>query len=119
MAKNLVRNGRILEANGNHLLLGHVAPLANGFADFDRLAQADADAPLLVAGDNEGAEAETAPAFDNLGGTVDEDDFLAQFLAGFRPGCRCVALRRCRPVAARAAARTTVASARAPGGSAR
>ena len=80
-----------------------------------RAFEADADAALFVAGDDQGAETETATAFDDLGGTVDEDDFLAQFLAGFRPGGGSVALRRCRPAAARAPARAAIACASASG----
>ena len=81
MAKNLVRNGGILQGNGDHLLLGHVAAFADGLGDFHRLAQADADVALLVARDDQGAEAETASALDDLGGTIDENDLLAQLLA--------------------------------------
>jgi hypothetical protein len=77
-AENFVRNGRILQGNGDHPLLGHFAPFADGFGNFDRLAQAEADAAVFVAGDDQRAETEAAAAFDDFGGTVDENHFFAQ-----------------------------------------
>lgn len=78
-AENFMRNGCFLQRNVDHPLLGHFAAFANGFGNFDSLAQAQADASMLVASDDQGAKAEAASAFDNLGRAVDENHFFAQF----------------------------------------
>jgi hypothetical protein len=77
-----MRNGRILQRNLDHPLFGHVAPFADGFGDFNRLAEAEADATAFVAGNDQSAEAEAAAAFDDFGGAVDENHFFAQLGRG-------------------------------------
>jgi hypothetical protein len=58
--------------------LGHISSFANGFGNFNGLAQTDADAALFVARNHQGAKTETAPAFDNFGGAIDENHLFAQ-----------------------------------------
>ena len=60
----------------------HIAPWDAALALFATagLAQANPNPPVLIADHNEGAEIETASPFDDLGGTVDEDDLLGQLL---------------------------------------
>ena len=77
-AKNFVRDGRILQGDADHVLLGHFAALADGFGNFDGFAQANADMALFVTGDDQRAKAEAASAFDDFGGAIDENNFLAQ-----------------------------------------
>jgi hypothetical protein len=69
------------ERNTNHLVPGHFAPFADGIGDFAGLAEANTDAATLIAHHDEGAEIKTAPAFDDFGGAIDEDDLLDEFLA--------------------------------------
>ena len=66
------------------LRAGQFAAFANGIRHFAGFAQAHADAALLVAHDNQRAEIETASAFDDFGGAVDEDDLLDQFFTALR-----------------------------------
>jgi hypothetical protein len=61
------------------VLLGNIAAFADGFGNFDSFSEADADAAMLVARDNERGETKAAAAFDDFGGAVDENDFFAQF----------------------------------------
>ena len=76
-----MRNGRVLEGNEHHLGAGEFAAATDRVRHFTGLAETDTDAPFFVADDHERAEIETASALDDLGGTVDEDDLLDQFLA--------------------------------------
>src|SRR2546427_7669655 len=55
----------------DHVLPGDVAAFANGVRHFAGLAQTEPDAAVLVPGDDQRAEAETASAFHHLGGTID------------------------------------------------
>jgi hypothetical protein len=64
------------------VLPGEFPTLANGIRHFASFAEANADTTALVANDNERAEVEAAPAFDHFRGTIDENDFLDQFLGG-------------------------------------
>jgi hypothetical protein len=68
------------------MLLGHFTALADGFRDFDGLPEANADLAALVARDNKGAETKAAATFDDLRGSVDENDFLGQFGAASAVG---------------------------------
>jgi hypothetical protein len=74
-----MRNGAAFEGHGDHLALGDFAALANGVGDFSRLAKTHTDPAFFVAHDDQCAEAETAAAFDDLGGAIDENDFLREF----------------------------------------
>ncbi len=76
-----MRNGRVLEGNEHHLGAGEFAAATDRVRHFTGLAETDTDAALFVAHDHQRAEIETASAFDDLGGTVDEDNLLDQFLA--------------------------------------
>src|SRR5581483_1294357 len=73
-----MRDGVFAYGHFDHGFLGRVRSLANRFADFVRLAETDAHFAQLVAGHDEGAEAETAATFDDLGAAVDENDLLHQ-----------------------------------------
>ena len=75
-----MRNGRVLERNGNHLVAGQFAAAADRVRDFAGLAEANAHAAVFVAHDHERAEIETASALDDFGGAVDEHDLLDQLL---------------------------------------
>ena len=66
--------------NLDHALLCRLGGLANRFADFVRLAEAEANAAVLVAGHDQRAEAEATSTLDDLGAAVDEDDFFRRFL---------------------------------------
>ena len=59
---------------------GHFAAFADGISDFPRFAQTYPDFAAPVPDHDERAEVESAPAFDDFGGAIDEDDFLGQFL---------------------------------------
>ena len=65
--------------NRNHLIAGQFAAAADGVRDFAGLAQGITNPAVLVTDDHERAEIETASAFDDFGGTVDEDDLFRQF----------------------------------------
>ena len=54
------------------------AAFADRISNFAGFAEANADSALLVAHHHQRAETETASAFHDFGGTVDEDDFLDQ-----------------------------------------
>jgi hypothetical protein len=80
MSEHFVRNGGVLEAHPDHLRAGQFAAFTNGIGNLAGLSEADADATAPIANHDESAEVETTPAFNNLGGAVDEDDFFGQFL---------------------------------------
>ena len=80
MGKDFVRDRRVLERDANHLGAGHLAALADRIGDLAGFAEANAHAAAFVAHDYQGAEIKTASAFDDLGGAIDEDDLLGQFL---------------------------------------
>ena len=67
-----------------HVLLRRLARLADGVGDFVGLAQADADAPLLVADRHDRVEREPAAALHHLGAAVDVDDPLDELGLGRR-----------------------------------
>jgi hypothetical protein len=71
-----VRNRRVFQRHGNHLVAGEFAAATNGVRDFRRLAERDADFALFVADDDERAEIETASALDDFRGAVDEHHLL-------------------------------------------
>ena len=60
----------------DHVALGALGRLADGFRHFARLAVTEADAALLVADDHEGGEAEATAALDDLGDAVDVDELV-------------------------------------------
>ena len=76
---------RILNGNLDHPFLRGVCCFSDGFADFVSLAKADSDLAFLIAGDDEGAEAEAAATFYDLGAAVDKDNLLGCFF--WFPGC--------------------------------
>ena len=76
-----------MDRDFDHVLLRGIGRLADRLADFIRLAEPDADFPLVVARDDEGAEAEAASALHDFGASVDEHDFLRRLL-GFAGSVR-------------------------------
>jgi hypothetical protein len=62
------------------LVAGNFATFADSVGDFASFTQAHTDPATFVANDNQRAKIETASAFDNLGGTVDEDHLFDKFL---------------------------------------
>jgi len=81
-AKSFVRQRGALERHVNHVGARSLATFANGVGHFTRFAQTDANLAQLVAGNYQGAEAESATALHDLGRAVDEHDLLGQFMAG-------------------------------------
>ena len=79
-AEDFMRNGVLVDGHVDHSLLGGFGGLADGLAHFVRLAETDADAAVVVTGDDERAEAEAASALDDLCASVDEDHLLRRFL---------------------------------------
>src|SRR3954468_4134065 len=84
LADDLVRNGVILSRHLDERLPGRIRGLADRLGDFIGFAEAETDAPLFVARDNEGAEGEAAAAFDHLGAAIDEHDLFGQVRLLFR-----------------------------------
>src|SRR3569833_520831 len=84
MIENLVRNGGTLQGHAHHVATSRLAAFANRIRDFAGFAETHAHAALLVTNDNERAEIKPATAFNDLRGTVDEDDLLNQFLTALR-----------------------------------
>jgi len=80
MSEDFVRNGGALEAHADHLRASKFAAFADGIGNFAGLSEADTDATASIANDDKSAEIETTATFNNLGGTVDEDDFFGQLL---------------------------------------
>jgi hypothetical protein len=74
-----VGNGDVSEHDGNHLIPGEFATTTNRIRDFGRLTQGISHASAAVTDDHQRAEIETASAFDDFGGAIDEDDLLGQF----------------------------------------
>jgi hypothetical protein len=60
-----------------------VSALADAVRHATRLADADADAALVVANDHDGAEGEATATLDNLGDALNIDDTFVEFLAVF------------------------------------
>ena len=86
-----MRDGHIFQRHADHVLPGDVAAFANGVRHFAGLAQTEPDAAVLIPGDDQRAEAETASAFHDLGGTIDVNHLFAQLvlaLAISRPASR-------------------------------
>jgi hypothetical protein len=77
--KHLMRDGGFAEGDADHVTPGNLAGFPNGFCDLASLAESEADAATAIARDHEGAEAEAPAAFDDFGGAIDVDDFLAHF----------------------------------------
>lgn len=73
---DFVGDGVVVEMNEVHLLARSFGGFLDGICHFVSLAKAPADATILVARDNKGAEAETTATFDDLGASVDVDDFF-------------------------------------------
>ena len=79
-AGNFMRDGVFLNRDLDHALFGSVGGLADGFADLIGLAETETDLAFFITGNDQGAEAETATAFDHLGTTIDENHFFGDFL---------------------------------------
>ena len=104
---DLVRDGAVDDASSARAPCGR-ASLALRMASATSLAlpKPKPTLPMLVAGDDEGGEAEATTALDDLGAAVDEDDLLGQFVAFGVGGRRAL-------FAARAAAAAAAATAEA------
>jgi hypothetical protein len=87
-------NGRFLQGNRDQMGLGHFAALADRFGNFNRLAQAQADAAMLITGDDERAKTEAASAFDHFGGTIDKHHFFDKLRGGLFVGAIGIFTRR-------------------------
>ena len=77
-ADDLVGNRVFADGNFNQGFASGIGGFADGLGDFVGLAEAEADFAGAVAGDDEGAEGEAATALDDLGASVDEDNFLGE-----------------------------------------
>src|SRR5436305_1652740 len=84
MRENFVRNCRILQRDAYHVSAGCLATLANRIRNFPGLAQSHADAAFFVTNDDKRAEIETASAFHDLCGAVDEHNLLDQLFTALR-----------------------------------
>src|ERR1035437_2850429 len=84
MRKHLMRNSGIFQRHPDHLRTGHFSALANRIRDFAGFTQTDSHTAVLVSHDDQRAEIEAAPAFDDFGGTIDEHDLFAELLPGLR-----------------------------------
>jgi hypothetical protein len=73
-----MRDGGAAEGNGLEMLAGGIGGFADGFGDLVGLAETNANLAFAVTHDEERAEAETATALDDLGASVDEDDFFEE-----------------------------------------
>src|SRR5271163_1304748 len=71
-------DGGTAEGNRFEMLAGGIGGFADGFGDLIGLAKTDADLALAISHDEERAEAEAATALDDLGASVDEDNFFEQ-----------------------------------------
>ena len=65
-AEDFMRDGVLVNGHIDHSLLRGFGGLADGLADFVGLAEADADAAVVVAGNDQSAEAEATSALDDL-----------------------------------------------------
>jgi len=71
-------NRGVFQGNAYHVLLGEITAFPNGLGNFDGFSQANAYAPMFVAGDHQRAKAEATSAFDDFRRAVDKNNFLAQ-----------------------------------------
>ena len=73
---HFMRDGVAAERNGFEMFTGRIGGLANGFGDLIGLAESNADLALAISHNEERTEAETSTALDDLGASVDEDNFF-------------------------------------------
>ena len=79
MPDDFMRNGAVVQRHADQAFLGAIDALANRLGHFVGLAQAEADQPVMIAGDHQRAEAEAASALHDLRDAVDMDDLLFDF----------------------------------------
>src|SRR5690606_9320817 len=72
----VVQRAAFAQWHENHVALGSLSRLADGFRHFTRLAMAETDATLLVANDHESRETKTAATLDHLGNTIDVNELI-------------------------------------------
>src|SRR5439155_25827140 len=105
--EHFVRDGGFFQSHVHHVAPGDIPALADGVRHFAGLAQAEPEAAALVTGHNQGAEAEAASAFDDLGGTIDVNHLFAQLVLPLALGLALGAVSRTsaptRPAASRSA----------------
>src|SRR4030095_1406269 len=94
-----VGNGRPLEGDALHALLGHLDSLLDGHWNFLRFARAVADPSLPVTHDDESGEGEVLAALDDLRDAIDVNDAVDQ-LAPLRSALSLALPRRPRTPAA-------------------
>ena len=75
----MMQRPSILERDAEHVALGGIGRLADGFRHFARLAMTEANATLLVANHNESGEAEATTTLHNLRDAVDVDETIHKF----------------------------------------
>jgi hypothetical protein len=80
LTEDFVRNGIFVDGDVDHSLLGRFGGFANGLADFVGLAETNADATTVIAGNDQRTKAETPTTLDDLRAAVDEDHLLDRFL---------------------------------------
>src|SRR5690606_6036407 len=79
----MVQRTRFAQRDADHLALGLLGRLADGFRHFARLAMTEADAALLVADDDERGKAEPPTALHHLGDAVDVNQAIDEFAIAF------------------------------------
>ena len=80
LTDDVMGNGNLGQGHFGHILFGLLDTLADSLGHLVGFAQAVADLTPTITDHNDGAEAETPPALDNLGNTVDEHDFFYEFV---------------------------------------
>ncbi len=80
VSEDFMGNRGVLKRNAQHLRASQLPTFADGIGHFTGFAQTNPDATAPITDNHQGAEVEAPAAFDDLGGTINEDDFFGQFL---------------------------------------
>ena len=78
LADRLMRDRVFVQRHFLHRFARRFGCLADRLGDFIRLAESDADFAIVIARNNQRAEAKTPAAFDDLGATIDEHHLLGR-----------------------------------------
>src|SRR5207253_1051503 len=81
----VVERAALAERHSNQAALRRLGRLADRLRHLARLAVAEADAPLLVADDDQCREAEPASALHHLGDAIDMDELVDKFTVALFP----------------------------------